>query len=235
MDVLGGNSSRLGDASKLLNQKILPERQSSYWNTYYSKVTDFIDKTFPGRAAKLGGSLKIVEVGTAFGGNADNILGRLVGVDLFVVDPLLAGYDDKDGQSQLLGRWAAAGGMTKEGLSDAWALALGAEGRHKHGCRYHMFHMGSVEAAPFFDDSSVDVAFIDGLHTYEGVLADLRAWWPKMNPAGSLFLFNDYNHPEFPGVKKAIDEFLGSKGFSATVNPNDLPPGKENAFAFIKA
>ena len=41
-----------------------------------------------------------------------------------------------------------------------------------------------------FADGSVDVLFMDGLHTYSGVAGDLRAWWPKMHPHG-LVIMND--------------------------------------------
>jgi hypothetical protein len=33
-------------------------------------------------------------------------------------------------------------------------------------------------------DNSVDFAFVDGDHSYEGCLADLRALWSKMKRAG---------------------------------------------------
>lgn len=40
------------------------------------------------------------------------------------------------------------------------------------------------------DDKSIDFAFIDGDHSYQGCLADLRAVWPKMK-SGSVILVHD--------------------------------------------
>jgi hypothetical protein len=57
-----------------------------------------------------------------------------------------------------------------------------------------------------FGDHSVDAVFIDGLHTYEGVEEDIKAWVSKVRIGGSL-IFNDYHNKKmFPGVSKAVDE-----------------------------
>jgi predicted O-methyltransferase YrrM len=46
--------------------------------------------------------------------------------------------------------------------------------------------MTSLEAAPTFDDGSVDWVFIDGDHSLPAVRADIRAWWPKLRVGGLL-------------------------------------------------
>lgn len=62
--------------------------------------------------------------------------------------------------------------------------------------------------AKMFEDNSVDTIFIDAGHSYEAVLADLKAWYPKMKN-GSTMAGHDYNSWE--GVKKAVLEFFGKK------------------------
>lgn len=56
--------------------------------------------------------------------------------------------------------------------------------------------------------TTFDVVFIDAMHTYEDVLADIKRWWPRVRPGGVMCL-HDYGHDHFPGVKQAADEFFG--------------------------
>lgn len=46
--------------------------------------------------------------------------------------------------------------------------------------------MSSLEAAGRFSDHSIDFVFIDGDHEYASVVADIRAWLPKVKPGGTI-------------------------------------------------
>lgn len=72
----------------------------------------------------------------------------------------------------------------------------------------------SVEAATYFKDSSIFMAFIDADHTYESVKADIAAWLPKIKPGGILagHDYNDY----WSGVKRAVDETFSN---NVTIDP----------------
>jgi predicted O-methyltransferase YrrM len=67
----------------------------------------------------------------------------------------------------------------------------------------------SHNAVANYKDESLDFVFIDGDHSYEGVKTDIIDWWPKVKPNGILS-GDDYNYPGIPGVKRAVDELLGT-------------------------
>ena len=62
----------------------------------------------------------------------------------------------------------------------------------------------SAKMADLFVDGSVKFCFIDAGHSYENVLADMRAWYPKMKPDG-LFAGHDWFSGE--EVRKAVIQF----------------------------
>jgi hypothetical protein len=61
-----------------------------------------------------------------------------------------------------------------------------------------------------FKDQTIDFAYIDGDHSYEGVCADLAALFPKMKDDG-IIAFDDYHRFGWwgDGVLRAIHEFVG--------------------------
>jgi hypothetical protein len=70
----------------------------------------------------------------------------------------------------------------------------------------HLICEHSIDAARRFLPHEPEMVFIDGYHAYEQVKADLLAWLPK---AKKLICGHDYGHPNWPGVKQAVDEILG--------------------------
>jgi hypothetical protein len=62
----------------------------------------------------------------------------------------------------------------------------------------------SVEAAKGVQDETLDFVFIDADHTYEGCLADILAWTPKVK-FGGMISGHDYSD-RWPGVMKAVKE-----------------------------
>jgi hypothetical protein len=51
-----------------------------------------------------------------------------------------------------------------------------------------------------------DMVFIDAGHTYNDVKADIEMWGPL---ARKIICGHDYSDPDYPGVKKAVDETFG--------------------------
>lgn len=66
----------------------------------------------------------------------------------------------------------------------------------------------SLSAAQEFADESVTFLLLDGSHDYDSVLADLRAWYPKVKP-GCVMAGDDWTKP---GVVQAVTEFFGELG-----------------------
>jgi hypothetical protein len=60
------------------------------------------------------------------------------------------------------------------------------------------------------DPAPVDMLYIDSSHEREETIAEVTAWQPVLAP-GAPIVFDDYGHPDYPGVAEAVSE-LGLTG-----------------------
>lgn len=84
-----------------------------------------------------------------------------------------------------------------------------------------------------FADGSIDLLHIDGLHTYEAVSHDFRAWFPKVKAGGIILLHDTAGRHEDFGVWRFWDElqagfantfdFHHSWGLGVMRKPGDQP------------
>jgi hypothetical protein len=65
----------------------------------------------------------------------------------------------------------------------------------------------STNASEAFDENSLDFVFIDGDHSYQGVISDIEAWYPKIREGGWI-IGHDIH---FETVKNAVKEKFGDK------------------------
>lgn len=133
-----------------------------------------------------------VEVGVAFGGHSEAILSttgvrRLYSVDMFRHD---ANYDDPLNYPQ----------ERFDQLFHFVELRLS-----RFGDRCELVRLESGEASRVLDDG-LDFVYLDANHSYEGVSRDLGLWAPKVRDGGVIG-GHDYGHPDFPGVRNAVDRF----------------------------
>ena len=96
------------------------------------------------------------------------------------------------------------------------------EANRKHKSRTRLIRSTFDEAVRYFDDQSIDLLHIDGLHTYEAVKHDYETWKPKMKD-DSIILFHDINvrEREF-GVWKLWNEIKKEKNTYETANGHGL-------------
>ena len=64
-------------------------------------------------------------------------------------------YDKHDLHSSNMDKWAASHNARRAEFSLGWGQALAHEQQQKHGCRYHMIHADSTQAAAAFADAKV--------------------------------------------------------------------------------
>ena len=73
----------------------------------------------------------------------------------------------------------------------------------------------STVAASQIQDNFLDLVYIDGDHTYDGVMEDLNAWWSKVNHQKGLICGDDYC---WDGVKQACDDFFKEKNLKYSLS-----------------
>jgi Methyltransferase domain len=82
----------------------------------------------------------------------------------------------------------------------------------RHLPRVHIMRMKSLDAASLFEDGECDWVYLDAVHTVDAVLADLRAWAPKVR-GGGVIAGHDYVAGLRPdiGVIEAVHTFFAAE------------------------
>jgi predicted O-methyltransferase YrrM len=74
--------------------------------------------------------------------------------------------------------------------------------------RLDFLEITSDKAVDKFEDNSIDLLFIDGIHNYWGVMNDFNAYQPKLTK-DSIVIFHDYYLYD-DTIGKAVDELVES-------------------------
>jgi FkbM family methyltransferase len=140
-----------------------------------------------------------VEIGVAYGFHADNILKNTT-ANYIGIDPYKAGYDDTDIFSQDLSRRL---GLPAQAAMDILHDHVKKKLQLYPAGRADLIRKTSTDGLGKIDDESVDLIFVDGNHTYDCVLADLKLAWKKIRGGGCL-CGDDFNQKE---VERAVRTF----------------------------
>jgi predicted O-methyltransferase YrrM len=82
---------------------------------------------------------------------------------------------------------------------------------------------GFDQFAPILGKGVFDGAYIDGDHSYEATLRAARLFAPAVKHGGYM-AFHDYLNPNAPGVKQAVDEWVGRGGHKTEEVVNEFSP-----------
>ncbi len=125
------------------------------------------------------GAQNIAEIGVWQGDFARTIC-EVTGAHLYAVDP----WSPQVGYLEVKNK--------ADRLDGAYLAAVANLAPYRH----TILRMTSLEAAKQVPDRSLDVAYIDGNHLREHVLADIAAWIPKVKVGGVISGHDFKNHAE---------------------------------------
>jgi hypothetical protein len=181
--------------------------------TQTEKIYDIIQDTdknyapyydvIPGLIKSMG--LKTgIEIGVFCGGHARKILDA--GVDMLAgIDPYIM-YDP---------------GMPRMDSQSDYDMLYNIVSSRLSARNYLPLRMTSNQALSMLEDDTYDFVFIDGLHTYEQLKWDLENY-SKLIKSGGVVACHDYNHPFFPDLTIAIDEFVKKYNKKLVIGPLHL-------------
>jgi hypothetical protein len=170
------------------------------WGSMYYDVIPLIIEKFS--------FCNFVEIGVAFAGHLDNILQNTNIKKAYGVDPYFLQETSTDSFSY---------DSKVYDQNDYDNLYIFAKERlDKHGERVELVRESSNIAKDRFSEESIDIVFIDAEHTYDGVKQDIKIWEEKVRKGG-VISGHDYDHPNFPGVKNAVDEWCAIRNYNLYV------------------
>jgi hypothetical protein len=132
---------------------------------------------------------------------SDRTQRHIWGFDSWEGLPAPSREDDPGRSSAVEGLWAYAtpeavlSTLRKYGFDAAWI-------REHVTLRRGLF----AETMPGYDGAGIALLHIDA-EIYNSYLDALRHAWPRLRPGG-VAAFDEYHNPEFPGARRAVDDFL---------------------------
>lgn len=142
---------------------------------------------------------RVAEIGVLRGAFSKVIYENLAPAELYLIDPWAALPPEEYGDYQKYSQshWdKMADGVAKKFCGDDVKIIR---------------ELSSAAAIQFPDDF-FDVIYLDANHSYESVLNDLKAWYPKLKTGGYM---SGHDIDQI-SVKRAVVEFVGGIDFKIT-------------------
>jgi hypothetical protein len=168
-------------------------------STYYNIIPSIINNF----------NLKIIaEVGVAFGGHLEKILSTTNIEQAYAIDPYILFDSSTDSFTYE---------QVKYSQQDYDELFLFTKERlEKINKKTTFFRDTSLDASKKIKDNYLDIVFIDAEHTFDALKNDLELWERKVK-IGGIISGHDYDHENFPDVKKVIDVWTNEKNYKLNV------------------
>jgi predicted O-methyltransferase YrrM len=136
-------------------------------------------------------------------------VGCWVGRSVAMLGQLLKQYDKPLVTIYAVDKWADSASLTKEMSDFARSTSLLAQFQKNIKAAgvddlVKVIQSDSASAAGRFVPGSLDFVFLDADHRYQGIKADIAAWYPTVSPRGVL-AGHDFTDPD---VRRAVTEAL---------------------------
>lgn len=138
------------------------------------------------------GYKSFVEVGCKEGRTTGHILKSIPEASVIAIDPWIVQAPSADKTRETYEKWDF-----EKIEREFWENV----GEHRERCK--MLKMTGHKAAYQHAEKS-DLVFIDALHDYDSVYADIHDWWPHVR-VGGMLAGHDFNH-QWPGVERAVSD-----------------------------
>lgn len=164
----------------------IEEDKKSTWDS--SAFSNIIEKNLIYK-----NDLILVEIGVARGSTSKFTIEKLSDkISSYIgVDPYESNYDRTDGFSY----------YNQDLMDNLYKFVI----EKVNDPRFKLIRKKSNLAYLDFEDNSIDAVYIDGNHSYEAVIEDIKYWFPKVKEQG-LIVGDDFL--TFSGVKKAVKEYF---------------------------
>lgn len=144
-----------------------------------------------------------VEIGVWRGEFSTILIEELSPKHLYLIDPWAVQDDDAGGAS-------LAGALDRGRMDQIHAQVASKFADQIAAGQVSIIRDYSVPALGKFDDDTIDFAYVDGDHSFDGVLSDLDALFPKLK-VGGVVMLDDYHQKGWwgDGVIRALNTFVG--------------------------